>query len=106
MNGRRLLFLAHREEILEQAERAFSRVFPDRSRGVLIADRRQPDADLLFGSVQTLSRSENLLTFDRKHFDYIVIDEFHHAAAPTYQRVLGHFEPAFLLGLTATPDPD
>lgn len=104
MNGKRLLFVAHREEILEQAERAFGRVFPDRSRGVLIADRRQPKADLLFGSVQTLSRVENLLTFDRRHFDYIVVDEFHHAAAPTYQRILGHFEPTFLLGLTATPD--
>lgn len=104
MNGKRLLFVAHREEILEQAERAFSRVFPDRSRGVLIADRRQPNADLLFGSVQTLSRIEHLLSFDRRHFDYIVIDEFHHAAAPTYQRILGHFEPTFLLGLTATPD--
>ena len=102
--GRRLLFLAHRAEILEQAEQTFARVFPDRSRGLLLGDRRDVDADLLFGSVQTVSRAEHLFAFDRQHFDYIVVDEFHHAASPTYQRVLAHFEPRFLLGLTATPD--
>ncbi|MBI4951256.1 MAG: DEAD/DEAH box helicase family protein, partial [Myxococcales bacterium] len=102
--GKRLLFLAHREEILEQAEQSYARVFPDRSRGLLVGERRDVEADLLFASVQTVRHAEHLRAFDRDHFDYIVVDEFHHAAAPTYQAILAHFEPAFLLGLTATPD--
>jgi hypothetical protein len=54
--------------------------------------------------VQTLGRSTHLERFAPQHFDYIVVDEFHHAAAPTYRRLLAHFAPSFLLGLTATPD--
>jgi superfamily II DNA or RNA helicase/diadenosine tetraphosphate (Ap4A) HIT family hydrolase/SOS-response transcriptional repressor LexA len=102
--GQRMLFLAHREEILTQAERAFSRVFPDRSRGLLVGDQRDVDADLLFGSVQTMGRDAHLRTFAPTHFDYIVVDEFHHASARTYRDILAHFQPRFLLGLTATPD--
>ena len=59
---------------------------------------------MLCASVQTLARAAHLERFAPQHFDYVVIDEFHHAAAATYRRLLGHFAPAFLLGLTATPD--
>ncbi|MBN8194735.1 DEAD/DEAH box helicase family protein, partial [Bacillus sp. NTK074B] len=62
------------------------------------------DAEILFASVQTLGRIGHLRQFDRDHFDYIVVDEFHHAAASTYQKLISHFTPRFLLGLTATPD--
>jgi hypothetical protein len=65
---------------------------------------KEPDADILFASVQTLSARENIEVFDPQRFDYIVIDEFHHAAADTYRRVIDYFEPKFMLGLTATPD--
>lgn len=59
--------------------------------------------DVLFASIMTLGQTRHLTTFARGHFDYIVIDEFHHASAATYRRLIDYFEPAFLLGLTATP---
>ncbi len=59
---------------------------------------------MLCASVQTLGRNAHLERFSPQHFDYIVVNEFHHAAAPTYRRLLAHFAPQFLLGLTATPD--
>lgn len=104
MGGERALFLAHREEILEQAKDTWQSVFPGKVVGSYGGGTRDLDADLLFASVQTLSRTGHLSRFAAKHFDYIVIDEFHHAAAATYRKVLGHFEPRFLLGLTATPE--
>ena len=65
---------------------------------------RDADVDVLCASVQTLAKAEHLERFAPQHFDYVVIDEFHHAAAGTYRRLLAHFAPSFLLGLTATPD--
>lgn len=101
---RRVLFVAHREEILTQALDRFRRVRPKDSMGFYTGDERTPDADVLFASIQTLSRIAHLERFDRRAFDYIVIDEFHHAAANTYRRLIDYFEPQFLLGLTATPE--
>lgn len=102
--GRRALFVAHRDEILQQAALTWSEVLPDRSVGFWKGDLKEPDADLLFASVQTLSRAVHLRNFSADHFDYIVIDEFHHAAATSYRKLLARFEPSYLLGLTATPD--
>lgn len=65
---------------------------------------RDSHVDVLCASVQTLSRAAHLGRFVPQHFDYVVVDEFHHAAAGTYRRLLAHFTPQFLLGLTATPD--
>jgi len=104
LDGQRALFVAHRQEILDQAADTWRRVHPDRTIGRMVGADRTPDADLLFASVQTLSRAEHLRTFDPTHFDYVVIDEFHHAAASSYRKLLAHFTPRFLLGLTATPD--
>ena len=104
MGAARVLFVAHREEILLQAEATFQRVLPRVRVGRYYADERQQDADMVFASVQTLHRQAHLKQFPRDHFDYIVVDEFHHAAANTYRRLLQHFTPRFLLGLTATPD--
>jgi superfamily II DNA or RNA helicase/diadenosine tetraphosphate (Ap4A) HIT family hydrolase/HKD family nuclease len=101
---RRVLFVAHREEILNQAIDNFRRVRPNASIGRMNASQRDTDADLLFASVQTLGRIEHLSRFARTAFDYIVIDEFHHAAATTYRRIIDYFQPKFLLGLTATPE--
>ncbi len=99
---RRVLFVAHREEILRQSRDVFRRVRPDADLGLFMGDEKTADARTIFASVQTLHR--HLGRFDPAAFDYVVIDEFHHAAASTYRRVLRHFKPAFLLGLTATPD--
>ena len=99
---RRVLFVAHREEILRQSRDVFRRVRPDADLGLFMGDEKMADAKTIFASVQTLHR--HLGRFDPTEFDYLVIDEFHHAAASTYRAVLRHFKPAFLLGLTATPE--
>lgn len=100
----RILFIAHREEILFQAMESFQKVIPDKKAGVYYGKEKDPQADCIFASVFTLSRKQHLEVFRPDDFDLIVIDEFHHAAAKTYQRVLDHFKPEFLLGITATPD--
>ncbi len=104
MGARRVLFLAHRDEILRQGLRAFDKVLPEYSSGFFMGPRRDRDAELLFATVQTLARPEHLSTFLSDHFDLVVIDEFHHAAAVSYRRVIDHFTPTFMLGLTATPE--
>lgn len=101
---RRVLFVAHREEILEQALSTFRRIRPTAVLGLYTGDDKAPDADVLFASIQTLGRARHLGQFPADTFDYIVVDEFHHAAATTYRRLIDHFQPRFLLGLTATPE--
>jgi superfamily II DNA or RNA helicase/diadenosine tetraphosphate (Ap4A) HIT family hydrolase len=103
----RVLFVAHRDEILHQSMRTFRKIRPGSSCGrydgsltALQLDR----TEMLFASIQTLGRVEHLKRFAPDAFDYIVVDEFHHAAASTYRRLLDYFEPKFLLGLTATPE--
>ena len=100
----RILFVAHREEILSQAMATFRRIRPLASLGNFSGTEKIPDADIVFASIQTLGRKKHLLTFDPESFDYIIIDEFHHAAAKTYRNLIDHFTPKFLLGLTATPE--
>lgn len=100
----RVLFVAHREEILAQAMAAFRAVRPEARLGRFSGAEKDRDADILFASIQTLARAAHLTSFAPDAFDYIVVDEFHHAAAATYRRAIGHFEPGFLLGLTATPE--
>jgi HKD family nuclease len=100
----RVLFVAHREEILTQAMTAFRAVRPRARLGRYSSEEKDAEADIVFASVQTLARSAHLGRFDTRAFDYIVVDEFHHAAAATYRRIIDYFEPGFLLGLTATPD--
>jgi len=100
---RRILFLAHREEIVSQARRIFQELRPGARLGYFTGNEKNIDADILFSTVQTMSKLTSLHHFKPEDFDYIVVDEFHHAAADSYRRVLGHFRPAFLMGLTATP---
>lgn len=101
---RRVLFVAHREEILSQAMEAFRRVRPRARLGRYTGTEKVLNADVLFASVQTLGRLPHLRLFAPDAFDYVVVDEFHHAAAATYRRLIEHFTPQFLLGLTATPE--
>ncbi|MDO6563287.1 DEAD/DEAH box helicase family protein [Amphritea sp. 1_MG-2023] len=104
LSAERVLFVAHREEILLQAEATFLAVLPHKRVGRFSGKQKDERCDLLFASVQTLGRMANLERFTSDSFDYIVIDEFHHAAAGSYQRLLTYFKPQFMLGLTATPD--
>lgn len=99
---RRILFVAHREEILSQSRDVFRRVQPDADLGMFTGTERTDEARVVFVSVQTLTR--HLGSFDPEAFDYVVVDEFHHAAARSYRRIIDHFRPRFLLGLTATPE--
>jgi superfamily II DNA or RNA helicase len=101
---KKILFVVHREEILKQAHDSFQLIHPKKSIGYLTGGRKDADQDIILASVQTLSRASRMKeTFSPDWFDYIVVDEFHHAAAATYRKVLDYFEPEFLLGLTATP---
>ncbi|QJD59919.1 DUF3427 domain-containing protein [Pseudomonas sp. gcc21] len=104
LGARRILFVAHREEILYQAAETFVRIKPDSRVGFYMGKQRDRSVDILCASIQTLGKEAHLERFAPQHFDYIVVDEFHHAAAPTYHRLLKHFAPQFLLGLTATPE--
>lgn len=101
---RRVLFVAHREEILRQAMATYRRIRPEAHLGLYTGQEKVPDAEVIFASIQTLGRKAHLERFAATEFDYIVVDEFHHAAARTYRRVIDYFEPKFLLGLTATPE--
>lgn len=104
LGARRVLFVAHREEILNQAAETFLRIRPNARVGFYAGQTRDIEVDVLCASIQTLGREVHLDRFAQDHFDYIVVDEFHHAAAVTYRRLLAYFSPRFLLGLTATPD--
>jgi superfamily II DNA or RNA helicase/HKD family nuclease len=100
---RRVLFVAHREEILRQALATFQRVHPTR-RAALFTGRQKGSGELLFASVYTLAQRRHRARFAPDAFDLIVVDEFHHAAAPVYSQLLTYFRPKFWLGLTATPE--
>lgn len=99
----RILFVAHREEILTQAMHTFRRIRPEGRFGRYTGQAKE-EGDIIFASIQTIGRREHLDRYAPDAFDYIVVDEFHHASATSYRALLDHFEPQFLLGLTATPE--
>ncbi len=100
----RLLFVAHREEILKQSMYTFRAVLKDANFGNLFVGSHKADSiDHLFISIQTFNSQDFTTKTDADFYDYIVVDEFHHAAAPTYQKLLVYYQPQILLGLTATP---
>ena len=142
----RVLFLAHREEILKQAYESFKNIRKDKiinfrtdeqfgvmvdqvadnnnnfendlyydkdnssaeeyNMGYFMNSIKDTNKDIVFASVQSLGKKEYLSEeyFSKDYFDYIVVDEFHHAASKNYQNIINYFEPKFLLGITATPD--
>ncbi len=100
----RLLFVAHRKEILETSRTTFRHVLQDGSFGELWAGGQRPQHwDHVFASIQSLSAGD-LEALDPEQFDVVIVDEFHHAAATTYSTLLDHLRPTHLLGLTATPE--
>ena len=102
----RVLFVAHREEILKQAAVSFRNVRNSEDYGFFTGEEKSTDKSVIFASVATLGRSEYLSEkyFAPDYFQYLVIDEFHHAINEQYQRIVKYFKPQFLLGLTATPE--
>lgn len=101
----RLLFVAHREEILKQSLYTFRAVLKDANFGEMFVGNYKPEnIDHLFISIQTLNSQSFTEKTEATFYDYIIVDEFHHAAAPSYQKLLGYYHPTILLGLTATPE--
>jgi hypothetical protein len=99
----RLLFVAHRNEILQQSQEVFRLVLHDPAFGErLVGGERPTEWEHVFASIQSLSRS--LAQIDADRYDVVIVDEFHHAEAETYRLLLNHLQPRVLLGLTATPE--
>ncbi|SFA50524.1 Superfamily II DNA or RNA helicase [Parageobacillus thermantarcticus] len=104
-NPKKLLFIAHREELLDNAIKTFQQVIPKQEIfGKITGTVKEFDKPYLFSTIQSLHKDEILQRFKRDEFDYIIVDEFHHAEARTYRKVIDYFQPKFLLGLTATPE--
>ncbi|XRF76357.1 DEAD/DEAH box helicase family protein [Pediococcus acidilactici] len=105
-NPRKFLFVVHREQILRKALRSFRKVLggPASDYGILSGNQHDTNCKYLFATIQTLSRESILQSLPADMFDYVLIDEAHKAGAPTYQQVIDHFQPEFLLGMTATPE--
>lgn len=100
----RVLFLAHRENILVQAKESFEQVIKNKSMGILSGTKKNTDSDFLFSTITMMSKPEVYTQFLPDYFDYIIIDETHRAGAISYLKVLDYFKPQFLLGMTATPE--
>ena len=105
-NYEKVLFVAHREEILRQAATSFYNVRKSDNYGFFNGERKDTQTSVVFASVATLGQKKYLKEefFRRDYFDYIVIDEFHHAVTNNYRNIVEYFQPKFLLGLTATPE--
>nr|WP_051527140.1 DEAD/DEAH box helicase [[Eubacterium] cellulosolvens] len=102
---KRVLFLVHRGQLARQTKKSYEKVFSKSvSMGIVGAGQNEYEADYIFATVQTLSRDEHLLNFDKDSFDCIILDEAHHVPANTYQKIMHHFTPKLWLGMTATPD--
>ena len=100
--GGRVLFIAHTQELLDQATKRFRELWTNTTVGRYCEVIKQPRAHVVCGSVQSVAL--HLDEFKDDEFDYLIVDEAHHAAADTYQKILSYFKPAFTLGLTATPE--
>ena len=100
--GGRTLFLAHTQELVNQAADTFRNLWPEVTVGRYMEAIKEPDAHVVCGSVQSVAL--HLEDFREDAFSYLIVDEAHHAAADTYQKILAYFHPAFTLGLTATPE--
>lgn len=100
-----LLFVVHRLTIANDALNTFKRVFGrNKTMGLYSGNTKQLDCDFVFSTIQTISQPSHLEIFSKTHFDYIIIDETHRSGADSYLRLIEHFEPKFLLGMTATPE--
>lgn len=104
-NPKKTLFVVHREQIALQALESYKNVFGDsKTMGILSGSRKEINRDIVFSTIQTLSKDDILHNFKKDEFDYIIIDEVHKAGAATYQKIVEYFTPDFLLGMTATPE--
>ena len=104
-NPKRLLFVVHRLTIAKDSLNTFRNVFgKNKSMGLYSGETRELECDFVFSTIQTISKSTHLENFSKDHYDYIIIDETHRSGADSYLRLINHFKPKFLLGMTATPE--
>ena len=103
-NPRKVLYVAHRDMILNKSEKSFKTLLPNIRTGFLNGTQKDINADYLFASIFTLAKDDTLHSFSKDYFDYIIVDEVHHAGAESYKKIIEYFTPKFLLGLTATPE--
>lgn len=103
---KRVLFVVHREQILNKAKQDYQEILGGEVEdfGILSGNRKETETRYVFATIQTVSKQSVLEQFDPSHFDYILIDEVHKAGAQSYHRVIDYFKPEFLLGMTATPE--
>lgn len=103
---KRVLFIVHREQILNKAKSVFQEILGEQKDdyGILSGNKKEITATYLFATIQTISKDAVMQQFAKDHFDYILIDEVHKAGASSYHRVIDYFKPNFLLGMTATPE--
>lgn len=102
-NPDRLLYIVHESSILSKARESFQKVFGNqKTYGMYTGDSKEINADFVFAT--NITMANNLELFSKDTFDYIVIDECHHAVAESYQKIISYFEPEFMLGLTAAPE--
>ena len=110
--SKKILFIVHQDHILKQAKNSFEKMIPDRIKEMgfytgkekFNSKKNSNKINIIFSTIQTLTKDKNLKIFKRDEFDYIVVDESHHTAAPSYIKIMNYFNPKFFLGLTATPD--
>lgn len=102
---KRVLFLVHRNQIVKQALKSYRKVFGGQvSMGMVTGKYQDYDADFVFATIQTLSKTDILSQYNKEHWDLIVIDEAHHSSADSYKKIMDYFKPKLWLGMTATPD--
>ncbi|MBQ7928114.1 MAG: DEAD/DEAH box helicase [Methanobrevibacter sp.] len=102
---KRFLFLVHREQIAKQSIEAYKNVFKNHDNfGLVSGNSKDFDKNYIFATIQTMSKDSVYSTFEKDHFDYIVIDEVHKAGALSYQKIFQYFKPKFWLGMTASPE--
>ena len=101
-----MLFVVHREQILQKSLKDFQKVlqFPESEGLIYHSGADLTNKKYIFATIQTLSRDSHLNLFSKDYFDYILIDEVHKAGADSYKKVMAHFQPEFFLGMTATPE--
>ena len=102
----KILFVAHREEIIKQAAQSFKNVRNSDDIGFFYSNQKDTKNSFIFALVQTLGKEQYLNEeyFSKDYFDYIIVDEFHHAVSSNYKKIIDYFTPKFLLGVTATPE--
>jgi superfamily II DNA or RNA helicase len=100
--GGRTLFLVNALKLASQAKETFAKVWPEATLGEYTGSQKDMTQTVIFATVQSISK--DLEKFSPTDFDYLIVDECHHAAANTYQKIFAYFHPKFILGLTATPE--